>query len=115
MNVNDYLGKMQKIQRILFEYLDKEDTSEDQPIKINFFDDISNDEKPTIMKETFLMISHIFNFHNRSTNLKEKIEHIILFYKDTIKQTFSNKYIFNIFKNNKLLLIFLFKEKIIEI
>ena len=42
-------------------------------------------------------------------------EKIIAFLKNEIKQTFSNIEIFNIFKNSKIILLFLIKENIITI
>ncbi len=44
-----------------------------------------------------------------------KIKKIIAFLKNEIKQTFSNIEIFNIFKNSKIILLFLIKENIITI
>lgn len=53
--------------------------------------------------------------HNRNFFLFEKIHRILLINEDYIRQTFSNSAIFNIFKNNKLMLLFLYEKKIIHV
>ena len=55
--------------------------------------------------EMIVMVIYIIN----------KIEKILIFMKDTIKQTFLNHEIFEIFKTQKRILLFLIEEKIIEI
>lgn len=66
--------------------------------------------------EHFLyLIHHISNNHQRSKYFFQKIFQIIEYYKDQIKQTFSNIEIFNIFRSNKLILLFLFENRIIKL
>lgn len=61
------------------------------------------------------MISIIAENHYRVPNFFGKIEQILLYFKDTIKKIFSNDDIFMLFVSNKRILLFLFKEKILEI
>ena len=61
------------------------------------------------------MIASIANNHHHDSKLFHNIFQILLKYDDQIKQTFSNYEIFSIFKNNKLILLFLFENKFIKI
>ena len=116
MNAKEYLETMQKIQQTLTEFIEQEDSSREVDSKFNdIFNNLSNDEKPAIFKETLLMISQISQYHHRTKSITENIEKILLFYEDEIKRTFSNKEIFNIFKNDKKNLLFLFNKNIITI
>ena len=60
------------------------------------------------------IISTISNNHHRSSYFYNKIEQILLFFKDTIKKFFSKEEIFKIFQSNKRILLFLLREKLIN-
>lgn len=60
------------------------------------------------------MLVEISNNHYRRPNFFNKIEQILQFFKDDIKKH-SNKEIFNIFKSNKRILLYLIEEKILII
>lgn len=65
----------------------------------------------------FKIILHLINnlsnyFYSKHHS---KITHFILFNSDYIKQNFTNSEIFNIFQNNKRILLFLIEQKIIEV
>ena len=73
---------------------------------------IFNQEKEEL--EAFLkIICSITNNHRRYHNLYQKEEEILFHYSVQIKQTFTNQEIFQIFKNNKRILLFLFQQKIV--
>lgn len=59
------------------------------------------------------LILKIFNNHRRTPTFFNKFEQILLKIKNEIKQSLLNSEIFQIFSNNKRLLLFLFKENII--
>lgn len=61
------------------------------------------------------LISNISNNYNRQTRLFNKIEQILLFFENEIKQTFTNLEIFNIFQSNKWIILFLVKKNILSI
>lgn len=66
--------------------------------------------------EKFLqLLASLANNHHHGNNLYQKILRIIKKYRAQIKQTFSNIEIFDIFKDNKLFLLFLFEKEIITI
>ena len=100
---------MQKIQQNFLYFIEEETLSEEELLKFNIFADITKEEKPVILKEALLIISQISRYHYRTTFFHSKIEQIIAFYKDLIKENLSNKEIFNIFKYSKRILLFLFK------
>ena len=60
------------------------------------------------------MLVEVSNNHYRGPNFFNKIEQILQFFKDDIKM-YSNKEIFNIFKSNKRILLYLIEEKILII
>ncbi|KAK8840556.1 hypothetical protein M9Y10_030765 [Tritrichomonas musculus] len=61
-----------------------------------------------------LLILHIFNNHHRQPNFLNKIFQILRSLSKEIKQLLSNQEIFDIFKSNKLILLFLFENQIIS-
>ena len=61
------------------------------------------------------IIVKISNNINRHSTFFNRIAKILLELKETIKQTFTNHELFNLFKSNKVLLLFLFKEEMIKI
>ena len=72
-----------------------------------FFNDANN------FKLFLQLISDVVKNHNRSNNFLNRIYKIIFSMKDKIKKTFSNIDLFNIFKNSKIILLFLIEKNII--
>lgn len=66
------------------------------------------------LDSTLRLILNIANNHHRSNDFFSKIEKIILIFKNEIKQSYSNLDIFNNFKSNKRILLFLIEEKIMK-
>lgn len=67
------------------------------------------------LKQFLKIIKNISENHRRERNFNDKINQILQFYGEKIKNSLSNDEIFNIFKYNKILLLFLLKNKIITI
>ena len=63
----------------------------------------------------FRLIVTFANYHKRSPFFFNKIEQIILIFQVEMKNYFSNREIFNIFKSNKRLLLFLIEKKMMNI
>lgn len=107
---------MKGIQYKLLEYIDKEHNTEENFQNIN---QLLIDQKILENRHdtsTFLyLISKIANNHHRINDFFTKIEHIIKSIKDDILKHFTNTEIFDIFKQNKRLLLFLLQEKIIQL
>lgn len=107
--------EMKGIQYKLLEYIDKEHNTEENFQNIN---QLLIDQKILENRHdtsTFLyLISKIANNHHRVNDFFTKIEHIIKSIKDDILKHFTNTEIFDIFKQNKRLLLFLLQEKMIQ-
>ena len=72
--------------------------------------------KDQIEFKSFLhFVSKIANNHYRTNKFLDKIMQIINFFSSEIKDFFSNSEIFQIFKSNKLILLFLFESKILTL
>ena len=109
----EYLTRMKTIQDNILGFLDAE---EDQC----FFDDLSkllstqqNQTDKHELKSILYLISKISDNHHRTPFFFEKIKRIFNLLKNDIVQLFSNIEIFNIFQNNKRILLLLIDENII--
>ncbi|KAK8852941.1 hypothetical protein M9Y10_017936 [Tritrichomonas musculus] len=88
---------------------------------------LSNEEFPDIfelfniqdikveLNEILQLLATITEYHHQYSDFYTKIEQIIIKLKESIKKSFTNREIFNIFKRNKKLILFLIKEEIITI
>lgn len=114
MDIQGYLSTMKEIQEKLLVFLDNNDNSEDSLQQfINF---LTNKLILNEIFEDFLnLISSISMNHKRTTYFIEKIESILTCLKDEIMHKFTNSNLFNIFKENKRILLFLFKNNYIKI
>ena len=114
-----YIEEMKKIHEALLLFL--EDSGEFEEDFYNFRDlkDILMKQKilskKQKLKSFLLLILNICNNHQRSPVFFSKIERILEFLEQTVKKTFSNDQIFNIFSSNKIILLFLFERKIISV
>ena len=116
MNVQEEIENMKKIHSHILNLLDQENDQEE--VFQNIIHEIQDQKlsKDSHLFKTFLhMISKILNNHYRYPNFFTKIEKIILTFKTEIKQFFPNKEIYQIFDKNPKFLLFLYREKIIEI
>ena len=111
MIVDQILDKMREVQNNLLEYLEDKITIDD------CFKVISKNEQ--ILYDYFHLslnlIAQIANNHYRSNNFIHKIEQLIRFLEPQIKQNCTNSDIFEIFKYNKRILLFLVEEGILTI
>ena len=113
--IQEHINKMKCIQEEILEFLDNDESNEnDLTILIQNFDDKqqfrNNKQELRILLHLLLKIS---NNHHRTSNFFFKIEKIIKTYQSCIVENFTNYDIFNIFKSNKRILLFLFDEKIL--
>ena len=113
MSFEESIEKMKRIQSILLQYLEEEINVEEN--YENFLIIISeqkiNNDKSKL-KELLRLINKIGNNHQRVSNLIDKIEQILKYFKKAISKYFSNSEIFEIFKGNKRIILFLIQEKI---
>ena len=115
MNVQKIFQEMNEIQNSLLDFLDDEvvDDKKYEDFKI-LIEKFKIREQRHEFENILHLIAKISNNHHRYPNFIKKIETILTFYKADIENFFSNTEIFNIFKGNKRLLLFLIKTKIIK-
>ena len=114
MEIRQYIKEKKELYSNIIDFIENESDDDDD----HFFDYIKskniNDDKNEF--ELFLLlISRISVNHFINRNISNKIEKILSYFKDPIKQTFSNSEIFNIFIKDKRTLLYLVNERIITI
>ena len=115
MEIQEYVDQKKELNNALLKYI--ENDSEDQTEFKNIVQLINQQkiqENDTEFKLLLRIIISISQNHRRCPNFFSRIEQILSFFADKIKQTFSNFEIFNIFQKDKRILLFLFNNKILE-
>lgn len=116
MTLQRFIENNVKIQANLLRYLDSVDGYEEKYSNLLM---IINDQDITKdihdFKLFLKLIGKISKYHNRSENLYCKLCQLFRFVGDEIKHFFSNFEIFNLFKNNKLIIQILVDTNIIQI
>ena len=116
MEIEKFIAQNKKLQENILLFLDNDDNNDDYFSNlINFFGDQNICSDKQELSLIFHLITSISNNHHRQTCFFTKIEQILLHFRNDIFQYFTNYEIFNIFKSNKRILLFLIEEKIIEI
>ena len=113
--ISNYIKKNKEIQEILLEFIDKQDNLEENFLNFqkSFQENKIGDDKHEF-KLLLHFIASISDNHYRESNFFDKIEKILINFQEEIKNNYSNKEIFNIFKNNKRILLFLIEQKIVK-
>lgn len=108
----EYLEKMKSFQMMLINFIENGDNEENfENIKIFIKDEKINDNQQKL-KSIIHLLNNISKSHYRSPCFFSKIIQIL---KEPIKKYFSDFDLFNIFKTNKQILLFLIKEQMITI
>ena len=116
MDIGKYIEEIKSIQTNILDFIDKEDNSESDYKSITKLLLIyKNPSKKQELKYIFYLLRTISNDHHHSPNFSFKIEQILLFFQEEIKQTFSNFEIFDFFKDSKRILLFLLENKIVTL
>ena len=110
MFLQEYLKEMEEIQHILLDFIDNEEDDDE----FNSTKTIGLIKCSKEIKSILYLISKIADNHIRSFNFFKKLESILSGIKDQIKQSLSNFEIFDIFKKNKRILLFLFSSQILS-
>ena len=117
MEIQEYANQKTEIYKSLMSIVESEEEEVNDLFK-NLYNQIESQhilEDRYELSEFLNMISKITNHHHRGNNFTKRIQQIILYYLDKIKQNLSNSEIFNLFKTNKLILLFLFDHQIINV
>ena len=115
IEIQNYFEEKKKLHEHILTYIeDCEFNKKDFEDLINYIQsqDIFNNREEF---EHFLrLILNICNNHHRYPGFFDKIKQIFFKYKKEIKQTFSNHDLFNLFNNNKMILLFLLNNDFID-
>ena len=106
-----YLDAKKELQNHLIEFIDNQD--DNQTNYENLITDLQNQsitENKNELKLFLNLLTTISNNHHRYSNFFIKIDQILSFLKQKIKQTFSNIEIFDLFKHNLRILLFFIKN-----
>ena len=116
MEIDTYIEKKKNIENILLECLDCEEENRIDYYE-NFIFIIENDgalDDRCELTALLHLILEVSNNYKRSPHFFDRIEEILNYLSETIEQTYSNNEIFNIFKSNKRILLFLFESGIVK-
>lgn len=116
MDIPQYLEKMKGTYEKLINFIDNQDENNSllqDLVKIFNEKNVENDVNE--FKFLLRLIKKISNNHQRTPYFFHRIEAILNLLKDNMKKQLTNGEIFHIFKSNKRILLFLIKEKILEI
>lgn len=110
-NIHTYVDKLKYLQHTVLKYLDTPGDSEsDYHDIIEYFEEQKIHQNRNELESILRLLLKISNEHHREATFYPKIEKILLVFKEDIKIFHSNYEIFQIFKSNKRLLLFLIKE-----
>ena len=105
-----------KTVKVLLEYVEEEENVEENFENfLQVLKDQQVHEDYHEIKEILFLINNISNNQQRTNNFYNKIERIIEFLKKDISKKLKNSEIFELFKNNKRLLLFFIEERIIKL
>ena len=116
MELDEYIEKMKDIQNYVLSFIDSDDCStlmKDDLFK--FFDEKHILEDKSNMKPLLKLFVKILNNYHHFPYFFKKIEIILSYFKESMKQNLSNKEIFHIFRKHNRIILFLIQEKILEI
>ena len=116
MNCQQFLDKMQSIQNYLLDFIDiNGNVEENFQNLVLLFEKQKIKDNPSELKLLFYLITSISKNHYHGPNFFSKIEQILFFFKEELAKYFSNSEVFNIFKSNKRILLFLIEKSILKI
>ena len=106
---------MRDVRKNIIEYIEADENNDENYDKIiKYFNDQKIFSNPHIFKEIITLILCISNNHHRKASFFDKIDRILLFFRDEILNQFSNYEIFTIFRKNYRILLFMIQEHILR-
>ena len=113
MNIQDYYNHKKSLYDSIFEFIEDGNESD----MISKFDELKKffADNEDEFYHLLHFISLISNNYHRSSRFFERIEIILITFSDIIKQKYTNNDIFNLFRENKRILLFLFDKQIIKL
>lgn len=113
MNIHDIMDDLKSIQNNILNFLEEESNLDEQsePLDQMLPNNILQDRYKS--KLIVYLIVNIFNNYQHNKDFYRKIDQILNHFIPAIKNYYSNNEIFNFFKTNKRLLLFLFSNNVI--
>ena len=118
MNAQEYIKQKKEFYHNLMEYFDDEENDDLHLIGfyiIENFEELKQQQNKDELKILLHLILKIANNHQPTPSFHKKIDQIIIYFADQIKQTFLNSELFDLFKENKRILLHLFQNQIIKV
>ena len=118
MDISVCVNQKKEIYNTFLEFVDsenEEDEKEKYKNLINLFNELNILENSDEIIEFLTLINKISMHHQRHQYFLDRIRKTITFFESKIKQTFTNLQLFNLFKYNKVILLFLLNNQIIEV
>ena len=116
MEISEYFEEKKDIHRILLDFIEDESNPDEcfqkYIILIQKYQGLEDNLED--LKEYLHLISNIADNHSRQKYFFDKIERLLMIFKDKMMNYFSNYEIFDIFKKNKKILLWLFENKVIK-
>lgn len=113
MGIQKYIRLKKELHDFLIQLLEKDDFSDqDNQDLIDFINSQNYLENREEFIYFLILLVNISNNYHRGPNFIKNLENIILCLEELIKQILSNREIYGIFKNNKLIFLFLVQRKI---
>lgn len=107
---------MEEFQEIILAYLESEnDSDQNFGDLIKYSQSKHNFDDRMELYEKLKMISSLIRNHHRSPDFYNRVKQIFIFFKNKIEQTFSNFELYDIFKNDSLVIFILYDIKMITI
>ena len=109
--IQQYFDLMKDVEENIFTYIEEGN----QKSFFNYLNDQKIAENKQIFKSFLYTLVHISNNYHRTKDIYDKIDTILIKYKVSIQRFYKNSEIFNIFKKNKRILLFLIQQKLFSI
>ena len=111
--INEYLEQKKSLQSIILEYINDEESNFNKLVQM--FDNLEISNNINELKALLHLLVKIIDNHYHPPDFFNKIEQILLYFKDNLQQNFLKYELFNIFKSSKRILLFLIKNNILEL
>ena len=112
----EYLEALGNIQQNFLNFILSQENKEEDSLNLTKLLDNPNVKKDSSkLREVLHLISKVSENHFKNHDFMQKIESIILIFKEQINQIFTNKEVWTIFRKNKRILLFLLNNKIITV
>ena len=115
MKYQRYIQDFKSLYEDLLSFIDDNECNDAFPTISQKINDMGIKSDKIELEHFLRIVVSISNNHHRTNNFFNKIEQILDLLETQIKQTFSNLNLFNFFKKNKQILLFLFEKEIITL